>query len=163
MLLLLGEWHDSLMRQNIGSPQQDFLIEDAYGNYDGHSQLLHLQEISESNSTESMKSAPMPASETRVSSINMMVDLDQMTHLRDYISESDKTQEALRGWDKLQGLLQTHSRTMLSTSRSRCQHQRGRILRKWNGALLIDDRPARVTKQKGKKQQMKRRRKLPRK
>lgn len=44
---------------------------------------------------------------------------------------------SLQKWDKKNGLPKSHSQTMVNSSRSREQLQKGVILKKWNGSPLI--------------------------
>jgi len=155
----LGEWLDSLLRKNGGGyPQQDslfaLLLEDAQHSDPNHSEPRHLQVKTECKHTTSEISASVPASDSTRATPTNLADPRQMPLLRECMTQSDKTQQALQDWDKQNGLPQTHSRTMLSTSRSRCQLEKGRILRKWDGAPLIDGKPACATKVKGKKKRV---------
>jgi len=159
----LGEWLDSLLRKNGGGyPQQDSLLDllgDAHDDSSGFPPL-NLQWRTESKRSKSTIPASMtvstsvPASDSTRATPTNLADSHQMPLLRECMTQSDKTQQALQDWDKQNGLPQTHSRTMLSTSRSRCQLEKGRILRKWDGAPLIDGKPASATKVKGKKKRV---------
>lgn len=65
--------------------------------------------------------------------------LGLLQRLRNLMKRTEKTQQALQEWDKLNGLPKSHSQTMVNSSRSRRQIQEGRIIPKWDGTPLINE------------------------
>jgi hypothetical protein len=62
-----------------------------------------------------------------------------LKRLRNLMKRTQRTQQALQEWDKLNGLPKSHSQTMVNSSRSRRQIQEGRIIPKWDGTPLINE------------------------
>jgi len=60
-----------------------------------------------------------------------------MKRLEGLMERTQMSQKQLQRWDKKNGLPKSHSQTMVNSSRSRKQLQKGVILRKWNGDPLI--------------------------
>lgn len=60
-----------------------------------------------------------------------------MERLKLLMERTQMSQMLLQKWDKDNGLPKSHSQTMVNSSRSRKQLQKGVILKKWNGAPLI--------------------------
>lgn len=60
-----------------------------------------------------------------------------MARLQCLMKRTQSSQKQLQQWDKNNGLPKSHSQTMVNSSRSRKQLQKGVILKKWNGTPLI--------------------------
>jgi len=60
-----------------------------------------------------------------------------MKRLQGLMDRTQVSQRQLQVWDKKNGLPKSHSQTMVNSSRSRKQLQKGVILKKWNGDPLI--------------------------
>jgi len=60
-----------------------------------------------------------------------------MRRLKGLMDRTQVSQKRLQKWDKKNGLPKSHSQTMVNSSRSRMQLQKGVILKKWNGDPLI--------------------------
>ena len=54
------------------------------------------------------------------------------------MDRTTNTQKALQEWDRANGFPKSHSQTMVNSSRSRKQLKDGGILKKWNGAPLLN-------------------------
>ena len=63
---------------------------------------------------------------------------DVMHKLQASMDRTTNTQKLLQDWDRSQGLPKSHSQTMVNSSRSRKQLTDGVILKKWNGAPLLN-------------------------
>lgn len=60
-----------------------------------------------------------------------------MKRLQALMERTQMSQKRLQKWDRKNGLPKSHSQTMVNSSRSRKQLQKGVILKKWNGDPLI--------------------------
>mmetsp|Transcript_3933 Transcript_3933/g.8676 ORF Transcript_3933/g.8676 Transcript_3933/m.8676 type:complete len:730 (+) Transcript_3933:264-2453(+) len=61
-----------------------------------------------------------------------------MEKLKSAMDRTSNTQKLLQEWDRANGLPKSHSQTMVNSSRSRKQLKDGVILKKWNGAPLLN-------------------------
>lgn len=61
-----------------------------------------------------------------------------MAKLQSSMDKTTNTQKLLQEWDRANGLPKSHSQTMVNSSRSRKQLTEGVILKKWNGAPLLN-------------------------
>lgn len=61
-----------------------------------------------------------------------------MLKLQASMDRTTNTQKALQEWDRANGFPKSHSQTMVNSSRSRKQLKDGVILKKWNGAPLLN-------------------------
>ena len=61
-----------------------------------------------------------------------------MVKLQTAMDRTADTQQQLQEWDRANGLPKSHSQTMVNSSRSRKQLTDGVILKKWNGAPLLN-------------------------
>lgn len=85
-------------------------------------------------------SSPPPEDIAELKDIPPQSNIDpviMMARLQGFMDRTLVSQKRLQGWDKKNGLPKSHSQTMVNTSRSRKQLQKGVILRKWNGVPLI--------------------------
>lgn len=101
-----------------------------------------------SKSKSSPKSSPATVSPTITPQIPLpdepdpeLLKLDQgqvMVKLQTAMDRTADTQQLLQEWDRANGLPKSHSQTMVNSSRSRKQLTDGVILKKWNGAPLLN-------------------------
>jgi len=91
----------------------------------------------------SKKESPPPSPEVKVVELEDLPPQDKdnpeviMSRLKGLMGRTQMSQKRLQRWDKKNGLPKSHSQTMVNSSRSRKQLQKGVILKKWNGDPLI--------------------------